>query len=110
MRDGGGHARRTGPLRHGPRDRAARRRPARRMNVRPAMRKPLAWLLGLLGLGVIAFAATRLLPDRSANGVPAATRVPATPVDPANEGRLVEVRGELRVGVPPRDPQLGVGG
>lgn len=80
------------------------------MNARPAMRKPLAWLLGLLGLGVIAFAATRLLPDRSANGVPAATRVPATPVDPANEGRLVEVRGELRVGVPPRDPQLGVGG
>jgi hypothetical protein len=72
----------------------------------------LRW--GLVGVLVLVGVLAMVLlagPDRHERSPwdPSATSaVPAQPVDPSNEGRLVEVSGTLEIGESARDTQLGV--
>lgn len=78
------------------------------MNMRVASRRMLIGFLVLVVLVVIVIVTRRYWQSESPSHEPAVAVAPAQPIDASNEGRLVAVSGQLDIGEPARDTELGI--
>lgn len=78
------------------------------MNAGASSRGVLIGLLALIVLVAIVVAAWHSRNRESSPQAVTATTVPARPIDASNEGRIVAVSGQLDIGQPARDTELGV--